>query len=74
MTEFGQLVRIRVRLTGPASVLESRVLSTITGRSSAWLEHCVRDAEVASSNLVAPTILYFGPFGENVERLSLFSD
>ena len=24
------------------------------GRSSVWLERCVRDAEVASSNLVAP--------------------
>ncbi len=29
----------------------------ITGRGSAWLERCVRDAEVASSNLVAPTRL-----------------
>lgn len=26
-----------------------------TGRSSAWLERCVRDAEAASSNLAAPT-------------------
>ena len=27
----------------------------IAGRSSAWLERYVRDVEVASSNLVAPT-------------------
>ncbi len=28
-----------------------------TGRSSAWLERCVRDAEVAGSNPVAPTLI-----------------
>ena len=27
-----------------------------TGRSSAWIERCVRDAEVAGSNPVAPTL------------------
>ena len=29
--------------------------SELSGRSSAWLERCVRDAEVAGSNPVAPT-------------------
>ena len=45
-----------------------------TGRGSAWLERCVRDAEVAGSNPVAPTQLDFRPFGELVKRLSLFKD
>ena len=30
--------------------------SRLTGRSSAWLERLVWDQEVASSNLVAPTM------------------
>ena len=34
----------------------------------------VRDREVAGSNPVTPTILQIGPFGENVERLSLCGD
>ena len=41
-----------------------------TGCSSAWLERCVRDAEVAGSNPVTPIIRGNGPFGENVEGLS----
>ena len=43
----------------------------------AWLslvERCVRDAEAAGSNPVAPTYLQIRPFGENVKRLSLLSD
>src|ERR1700687_6411650 len=32
-------------------------LASGTGCSSAWLEHCVRDAGVAGSNPVTPTIL-----------------
>ena len=43
---------------------------SLPGRSSAWLERMVRDHEVAGSNPVAPTFLYFEPFGENVKRLS----
>lgn len=34
----------------------------------------VRDVEVASSNLVAPTILRNEPFGEYVEGLSYCGD
>ena len=29
----------------------------ISGSSSVWLERCVRDAEVASSNLVSPILV-----------------
>ena len=39
----------------------------------AWLslvERCVRDAEVAGSNPVAPTIFVKKPFGQQVEGLS----
>ena len=45
-----------------------------TDRSSAWLERCVWDAEVAGSNPVGPTRLSYRPFGSNVEGLSLFQD
>lgn len=45
-----------------------------SGCSSAWLERYVRDVEVAGSNPVIPTIPQSEPFGENVERLSLFGD
>lgn len=41
--------------------------------NGAWLslvERCVRDAEVAGSNPVAPTIFRNEPFGEYVEGLS----
>jgi hypothetical protein len=31
-------------------------VQAVTGCSSAWLEHCVRDAGVAGSNPVTPTI------------------
>ncbi len=33
-------------------------LADISRRGSAWLERCVRDAEVASSNLVASIFLF----------------
>ena len=35
---------------------ESRYASSLTGRSSAWLERLVWDQEVAGSNPVAPMI------------------
>ncbi len=43
------------------------------GNSGAWLslvERCVRDAEVAGSNPVAPTIFRNKPFGQQVKGLS----
>ena len=45
-----------------------------TGCSSVWLECCVRDAEVAGSNPVIPTIFRIKPFGHQVEGLSPFRD
>ena len=42
-----------------------------------WLslvERCVRDAEVAGSNPVSPTVFCCRPFGEFVKRLSPFRD
>ncbi len=53
----------------------SRIHSFVkSGCGSAWLERCVRDAEVAGSNPVTPTFLQIKPFGEYVKRLSLFCD
>ena len=41
-----------------------------SGCSSAWLERCVRDAEVEGSNPFSPTIFRNKPFGQQVKGLS----
>ena len=43
-----------------------------TDRSSAWLERCVWDAEVAGSNPVGPTTSNRNPFGSDVEGIFYF--
>ena len=48
------------------------VKQNTSGRSSAWLERRVWDAEVARSNRVAPTFLQIKPFDLKVDRLFLF--
>jgi hypothetical protein len=59
-------------LTKSMRLLKCAVQDHAAGRSSAWLERSVRDAEVAGSNPVAPTIFRNEPFGEHVEGLSCF--
>ena len=53
--------------TKPEAIAAARA----RGVAQLGLERCVRDAEAAGSNPVAPTILKSGPFGESVERPSL---
>ena len=48
MERFPPLVRSRSLVQPPCRA--------VSGRSSAWLERCVRDAEVAGSNPVAPIL------------------
>src|SRR5258708_2640100 len=60
-------------LTHPGILLEYRtrpgatIVSSVTGRGSAWLERLVRDQEVAGSNPVAPTLRNL--FAESEKRL-----
>ena len=49
------------------------VAAARSGRSSAWLERYVRDVEVARSNRVAPTLLYFAPERPLQRSLTLVS-
>jgi hypothetical protein len=51
--EVGE-VQARRAVDGDAGGNSIMAFGLPSGRSSAWLERCVRDAEVASSNLVAP--------------------
>ena len=44
------------RCEGPRGRIIAQQSTPTSGRSSAWLERYVRDVEVASSNLVAPTL------------------
>ena len=64
------LARIDARVN-PPDVRHSRIEFT-RGVAQLGLERLVRDQEVASSNLVTPTIPQIEPFGQNVEGLSLF--
>ena len=67
-------------LSAIVSMRQHLVQTLVQTETSAAFEPCfsgvsappsdVRDAEVAGSNPVAPTILQKRPFGEKVERLS----
>lgn len=65
----GAAVRVRAKLAVrlgrvPVVLVQFPILDFVsTGCGSIWLEHCVRDAGIAGSNPVTPTVLRTKPLG-----------